>query len=223
MAYGAKLLRDKAKNSATMIEQLHIAELDMPSARVLANRASIFQDLTFCIQCCDRLSSTLEPGVQEDTVLQQALWTAALISYARCFATGVRQGLSPSIYDKFEGEPRDAHQMYIDMRNRHIAHSVNPFEQVTIGAVLAPPTSATREVQAVSTLSMKRISDGIEGAQQLRLMALTALKEMERLCKEQTDKVFEDAKKIPIDKLYARASPRVVAPEPKAAGERRIS
>jgi len=206
-----------------MLEQLHIAKLDMPSARVLADRASIFQDLKFCIQCCDRLNCIFAPGVAEDAILQQALWTAALISYARCFATGVRQGLNPSIYDKFEGEPRDAHQMYIDMRNRHIAHSVNPFEQVTIGAVLAPPTSASREVQGVTTLSMKRISDGIEGVQQLRFMALTALKEMERLCKEQTDLVLEDARKIPIDELYARSSPRVVAPEPKAAGRRRDS
>jgi hypothetical protein len=223
VTYDAKLLRDKTNKSAIMMEQLHIAELDMPSARVLADRASIFQDLTFCIQCCDRLSDILAPGVQEDAILQQALWTAALISYARCFATGVRQGLTPSIYERFEGEPRDVHQMYIDMRNRHIAHSVNPFEQIKIAAVLAPPTGAVREVQGVSTLSMKRISDGLEGAQQLRLMARTALKEMERLCKEQTDKVLENARKMPIEELYARASPRVVAPEPKAAGQRRIS
>jgi hypothetical protein len=117
------------------MEQLHIAELETQNARLLADHASVFQDLGFCIQCCDRLASMLRDG-RKDTVLQQALWTSALVAYARCFGTGVRYGITPEIYARFEGEPLEVHKHYIKMRNKHIAHSVNPFEQVKVGAVL---------------------------------------------------------------------------------------
>jgi len=210
--------KEPEQNSA---EPLHLAELKTPNARLLADRASIFQDLAFCIECCDELSEILIVARRGENVVQQALWTAALISYARCFASGARLGLTPAIYDKFDGEPRETHQMYIDMRNKHIAHSVNPFEQVKVAAVLSPPGNPIREVQGVATLSMKRISDEIEGVKQLRLMARSALGEVERLCKEQQQQVLEDAKLMLIEELYATAAPRTVVPEGKAAARRR--
>jgi len=161
------------------MEQLHIAELDTEHARLLADHASVFQDLGFCIQCCDRLASILTDG-PKDSVAQQALWTSALIAYARCFATGVRYGLTPEIYARFEGEPLEVHKRYVEMRNKHIAHSVNPFDQVKVGALLSPPAAEKREVLGVSTLSMKHIRDSLEGVEQLRLMARTALGEVAR-------------------------------------------
>ena len=133
----------------------------------------------------------------------------------------MREGLTPAIYDKFDGEPREVHQIYIDMRNRHIAHSVNPFEQVTIGAVLSPPGAEHLEVPGIATLWMTHISDSVDGVQQLRLMAHNALCEMKRLCNEQSDRVLEEAKLIPTGELYARATPRVVAHGGKDAGRRR--
>jgi len=51
-----------------------------------------------------------------------------LIKYARCFATGKRFGLSKDVFQNLQGEPFKAHQFYIDLRNKHIAHSANPID-----------------------------------------------------------------------------------------------
>src|SRR5437762_13315016 len=102
-----------------MEQQLHIAQLESDNAQLLADHHGIFEDLGFCIRCCDRLTEQLEKGLVDDEDLHRAWWTAAVIAYARCFATGVRYGLTVEIFSHFEGEPAAAHQLYVDMRNKH--------------------------------------------------------------------------------------------------------
>src|SRR6516164_10317876 len=69
--------------------------LDIPSARVLADQASIIQDLQFVMDCCKRLLTELAvPAEDRDTVLPLALWSSAVVAYARCFGSGRRFGLA---------------------------------------------------------------------------------------------------------------------------------
>jgi hypothetical protein len=69
--------------------------LDMPSARVLADQASIIQDLQFVRDCCKRLLTELDrPEEDRDGIVPQALWSSALVAYARCFSEGRRLGLA---------------------------------------------------------------------------------------------------------------------------------
>jgi hypothetical protein len=69
--------------------------LDLPSAQVLANQASIIQDLQFVMDCCKRLLTELaRPEEDRDGVVPQALWTSALVVYARCFGKGRRSGVT---------------------------------------------------------------------------------------------------------------------------------
>jgi hypothetical protein len=69
--------------------------LDIPSARILADQASIIQDLQFVMDSCKRLLTELErPEHDRDGVVPQALWSSALVAYARCFGKGRRPGLA---------------------------------------------------------------------------------------------------------------------------------
>jgi hypothetical protein len=206
--------------TSTDTKQLPIAELKSTKAKELADRAAIFQDLTFCVACCDRAIENLRAASQ-DTVLIRALWTAALVAYARCFTTGVRFGLTSDLFDHFEGEPRETHEYYLDLRNKHIAHSVNPFEQIVIGAVLSAPDAATKSVEGIATLTGTNISESAESIEQLRTLATTALKYIARTGKELSAEVLEEAKTLPIEDLYKRATPRVTVPPASSAGNRR--
>src|SRR5258708_23408851 len=69
--------------------------LDMPSAHVLADQASIIQDLQFVMDCCKRLLTELaRPQEERDGVVPQALWSSALVAYGRCFGEDRRSGLA---------------------------------------------------------------------------------------------------------------------------------
>src|SRR5262249_33209144 len=61
---------------------------------------------------------------QPDGPIPSALWAAALISYARVFTSGVRKPMAGSLIDGLGDGARDAHEYYLTIRDKHIAHSV---------------------------------------------------------------------------------------------------
>ncbi len=200
-------------------EELFIAEVDFEEARLTADLMSYFQDLAFTIDALDHLQSLIDNNSKEN-ILMGSLWIAALITYARCFSTGKRFGLPEELFESIEGGV-ECHQLYMNLRNKHIAHSVNPFEQVVVGLVLSPPSSPERKVEGISILSQKLLHLNSEGVQNFRRLALVALKEVERQGKGYQEKALEVGKKIPIATLYAKARPRTVTPGPEQAGKAR--
>lgn len=191
-----------------------IAEVDYEEARKLADLGAIIQDLKFTMETCSRLKKLLEENSQ-DILLIESLWTSALIRYARCFASGKRFGLSESVFNGLEGEPHKVHKMYIDLRNKHIAHSVNPFEQMKVGLILSSPSSSERKIIGVATMAMRHISPDIEGVHQLGLLAKVILEKVCEIAKQYEKKTLERGRGIPIDDLYKRARPRLIAPGPE--------
>jgi len=106
--------------------------IDFPEAIELANWAGIRLDLKFVCDACDRLIHT----DQSDDILRRALFVAALVAYARCFKgnEGVRIGLKENDLESMgENKVLAFHQFFITLRDKHIAHSVNDFEQAVIG------------------------------------------------------------------------------------------
>jgi len=199
--------------------ELHIAEVDFDEAKWTADFMSYFQDLAFTIKALDQLQELVKEKTN-DHVVTGSLWMAALVSYARCFSTGKRFGLSENLFENTEGGI-ECHNLFMNLRNKHVAHSVNSFEQVVVGLVLSPPASSERKVEGVSILSQKLLHFESEGIQNLRQLALIAMKEVERQGKEYQEKTLEVGKKIPIDTLYVKARPRTVAPGHEQAGKSR--
>jgi hypothetical protein len=201
------------------MEELFIAEVDFEEAKRTADLMSYFQDMAFAIDALDLLQQLVDDN-SKDVILTGSLWIAALIAYARCFSTGKRFGLSEKLFEGIEGGV-ECHQLFMNLRNKHVAHSVNPFEQVVVGLVLSHPSSSERKVEGVSVLSQKLLHLDSEGIQNLRRLALIAMKEIEKQGKECKEKTLEIGRQLPIDTLYVKASPRTVTPRPEDAGKPR--
>jgi hypothetical protein len=119
--------------------------LDGQAAQILADQAVIVQDLQFVIECCKRLLAELDkPEEQRDAVVPQALWSAALVAYARCFTEGKRFGLAAEDIRTLplQGEVMKYHKWVIGERSKLTAHPANPFDAAKVGAALAPPWHA---------------------------------------------------------------------------------
>lgn len=200
--------------------ELYIAEVNYEEAKKLADLASISQDLSFTIDALKRLLQLLKDD-DKDNILIQSFWTAALISYVRCFSRGKRFGLSENIFEKLEGDPIGCHRYYKNLRDKHIAHSVNPFEQVVAGLVLSEPDNPKQEVQGVATLSQKLICSDIEGVVTLLRLASIAQKQVSEQAREYEAKVLEVGKSLPIDTLYSNARIRTITPGPEDARKAR--
>lgn len=118
-----------------------VRRLDGTEAAELAGLAAVFEDLQYVLRCCEHLVTALgSPGsgpvrVDTDTALVEALWTGALIGYARCFS-GRAAVLAKADLDGLglDGDVADFHAMLLKLRDHYASRHVNPRESFTIGA-----------------------------------------------------------------------------------------
>jgi hypothetical protein len=186
--------------------------LDMPSARVLADQASVVQDLQCVMDCCMRLLEELaRPEEDRDGVVPQALWTSALVAYARCFGAGGGSGLVDDDVRNLplQGAVMKFHEWVIEERDKLTAHPADPFEAAKIGAALSPVGQKERRVEGVAIFSTSRVLIDATGVQQLGGLASELAKQTAVKAQAQQDSVLAAAQQLDIDSLYA--SPPIVA------------
>jgi len=194
--------------------------LDLPSAHVLADQASTIQDLQFVMDCCKRLLTELaKPGEERDPVVPQALWSSALVAYARCFGKGGRSGLATEDVRNLplQGAVMKFHRWVIEERNKLTAHPANPFEGAKVGAALSPPGRAEQRVEGVAIFSANRVLIDAIGVRQLGGLASELAKQTAEKATEQQDLVLADAQQLNIDRLY-RLPPLRMGPPADASG-----
>jgi hypothetical protein len=109
-----------------------VRQLGTPAASALADLAATFEELQTVLGCCERLVAKPPP----DELVTEALWTTALLSYARCFAPGVR-GVGLTVDDvkntKLEGALEDWHGLLLRMRDHYADPAVDPRERFSVG------------------------------------------------------------------------------------------
>ena len=118
---------------------------------------------------------------------------AALITYGRCFHQGKRRWFDESI---FEGEPEDVliyHRYFRDTRDKHVAHSVNPFEVNATGLHVSDLDGDDPQVEGVVTMSMTRGGEAPEVVEYLEWLATYARDSAWKKYEEASNKVFEKA------------------------------
>ncbi len=195
-----------------LAEELLIVEFHEKEADEYAAWISISRDLAFAVEAAKRLQTRMEkqnaePDSRppEDGVELQALWVAALIAYCRCFTTGKRTRLKPSIFSGLDGAAVEAHEFFRQtLRDRHVAHRVNLYEQTKIGLPLEPPENADKKVIGIAELSFSRICEkGANLATFVRL-AEHAKSHVDKTANRARDDLFKHARSLPVDELYER-------------------
>jgi hypothetical protein len=191
-------------NAVSPEAQMLTVALDVPSAQILADQASIIGDLQFVMECCKRLLTELAiPEEDREAVVPQALWSAALVAYGRCFGKGKRLGLTVEDVRALplEGEVLKYHKWVIEERNRLTMHPANPFEATKIGAALSPPGQAARRVEGIAILATSHVLVDDTGVRQLGGLASELAKQTAEKAQQQQDTVLADAQQLTIDSL----------------------
>jgi hypothetical protein len=178
--------------------------LDVPSARILADQAAIIQDLQFVMDCCKRLLTELaKPEITRDPVVPQALWSAALVAYARSFGRGKRFGLTTEDVRALplEGEVMKYHLWVLGERDKLTRHPANPFDAAKVGAALSPPGQQERRVEGIAILSASHVLVDDTGVRQLGGLASELAKQTAGQAQQQQDVVLADAQQLSLDRL----------------------
>jgi hypothetical protein len=195
------------------------AQLVSEKAAQLGDLSLVLQDLRSVIDLCARLANELvkvEPD--RDGLLIEALWTAALVKYVRCFTSGKRFGLDVSVFDGCSGA-NETHQYYKDMRDKHVAHSVNPFEGVAVG-VLLEGELGQHTATGIVVLQHRLVCTDQSGVQTLQRLASVAQKNVRLRCKAMRDELLNWAKEQPTG-TFKPDEISMTAPGPEQAGRPR--
>ena len=199
--------------------------LELSSAQLLADQITTIKDLQFVMECCKRLLTELvKPETEQDPVIPQALWSAALTAYDRCFAKGKKFGLTADDVKALplEGQVVKFHEWILDERNILGRHPTDPFNEARVGAVLSDPDRADREVRGGTVLSASHILVDGAGVRQLGALASELGKQTAEKAQKQESVVAADAQQLGLDKLYTMTPLLVGAPsdeEPESAAK----
>lgn len=193
-----------------------VVRVNFPEAQRYADLGALAQDLKSVMEICTRIKELLE-NKSEDNVLIESYWTTAVIKYSRCFKNGKRFGIDESILDGLPGDPQGAHNFYMDMRDKHVAHSVNAFEKNGAGLILSPEDSQERKVRGIALLSMRHIVADKQGVHTLGMLSNVILKEVNNNAKHYEEIALQEAKEISIEELYKKPRISLSAPSPDEA------
>jgi hypothetical protein len=202
------------------MEETYVVQAEYEEALKLADIYSILQELKSVMETCTRLRQLLK-AEQKDWLLIESIWTAALIRYSRCYASGKRHGLSEDIYKDLPGDAIGVHRLYENLRNKHIAHSVNPFEQVKVGLILSSENSQEKKVMEVSPFLMKLVPTTDDDVRQLGALVKVLVNKLMKNGEQYEEEALRVGRSLPIDELYSLPRLRTVAPGQNDAGKAR--
>ena len=179
--------------------------IDVPSAHVLADQASIISELQFVMDCCKRLLADLaRPEEERDPLMPLALWSSAVLAYGRCFSKGKRFTLSNDDVRNLplHGAVMKFHQWILEERDKLAARAANPAEGAKVGAALSPPEQKDRRVEGIVIFASSREVVDDTGVRQLGGLASELAKQTAEKAQEQQDVVLKDAQQLNLDSLY---------------------
>jgi len=201
------------------VNEIPIVEIDFGEAKKYADFLSIKQDLNFVLKACSCLKKMKKEN-SEDSLIMESLWATALIKYARCFTSGKRFGLNEMILNDLkrvdeEGDLREVHKFYMNLRNKHIAHSVNPFEQVKVGLALSPDNIDEKKVEGFGYLYMRHVYPSYDEFHQFGVLTFRIKNRVSDIIKQSEEIILKKGKRMSIDDLYNRPRLRTTIPSPK--------
>ena len=179
--------------------------IDVPSAQVLADQASIISELQFVMDCCKRLLADLaKPEEERDPLMPLALWSSAVLAYGRCFSKGKRFTLTNDDVRNLplHGAVMKFHQWILEERDKLAARAANPAEGAKVGAALSPPEQKDRRVEGIVIFASSREVVDDTGVRQLGGLASELAKQTAEKAQEQQDVVLKDAQQLNLDSLY---------------------
>ncbi|HXV93720.1 MAG TPA: hypothetical protein VD813_10510 [Pseudonocardia sp.] len=162
-----------------------VRRLEVPESEELARLAAVFEDLQYVLRCCEHLVTALgDPaagpaGTGTDTALVEALWTGALLGYARCFSARTTV-LGRSDLDELglQGDVGAFHAALLTLRDHYASRHVNPRETFSVGAAqnneggligVAVVSAPQPTVDDVTVRQLGRIAYGLSGLVDARM------------------------------------------------------
>jgi hypothetical protein len=130
-------------------------EVNLPETIRLADLYEIRLDLEAAERWCEqatRFGQTID-GLN----VAEGLTTAAVVKYARCFVSGVRLSLKHGDISCLDAASMASHEYFYELRNRFVAHAVNPFEETYVTTTASERDGVKQPVTSVNAGQLRLV------------------------------------------------------------------
>ena len=183
-------------------------DIGIEEAKDLADLVGIEYDLKSAIWLSELLLKQFETSSYDGTLID-AITTAILVRYSRPFVTGARKKLRIEDIDTLNDNEKSKHKWLIEIRNKHIAHSVNTFEEnrvigyyilehaekgitgisVQHGRIIGLSSEDAKSVIAISKKVLDHVSKLIE-VEKAKVLSIVGQRNIKDLLKQSKQSAF---------------------------------
>ncbi len=174
----------------------------LPEAADLADLTSMRSDLDSALDFGKRLREIYETGLE--FLLIDQLSTAALIRYCRTFAGGVRnKRLARDMLASLSVEQRQKHDRLDLIRDKHIAHSVNAFEESQPVARYSEGRVQEEGITSIDCNHEQIVGLGPEEASDIIELCTTLLTYADERLKQEKLRLLPIIRALPIEEVFS--------------------
>ena len=138
-------------------------DLNLEEARYLADLVGVEVDLQSAIRLSKLLIRRFESS-DYDADFLDSISTAIVVRYSRPFVSGVRRKIRIEDIPNLNKEELNKHKWLLETRNKHIAHSVNEFEESKVVGYYVLESPEEKGITSISVQHGRIISLGYQDA-----------------------------------------------------------
>lgn len=191
-------------------------QLSVSGANRLASLAGINADLDRVLEYCDLMIDRYAGAhlkkspfdivgftTQVDFIDWEALSTAASVAYARCFVSGVRQSLDTALLNGASLDLLSTHNFVLNLRNKHVAHSVNSFEENSVNVFVDDSFRSSAEIVSVVPTHTRQSGLAFDDPEKLKQLATWWLSKVREEISAETQVVLQLVQVMPLEEIRA--------------------
>ena len=167
-------------------------DLEIDEARLLMDLVGIEYDLNTTVDWCNHFDELMSDimSKQGTTWLVEPLTTAILVRFMRAFGSGVRCGNTKHISSYLSEEEKSHYDYFKDLRDKHVAHSVNEFEDNQAKAYYIEG-AVEKGINSIQTGCSRIIGLSSSEIDKIRHICNTLVKVIQSEIKEEKTKLLE--------------------------------
>lgn len=195
--------------------------LEIPEAARLASLMGMKTDMTTVIKCCERMIDRYSGEHLKDSpadiigmttpvdFLDWEVYSAtACIRYARCFVSGVREPLDPGHLSSAGQGLRKVHDFMIALRNKHIGHSVNAFEENPVTVHVGEEFTSSQEIESLVIGNSHSVGFPMQTPAELKPLAEWWVGKIESEIRLERERVLKIVRETPIEVIRGYGVPK---------------
>jgi len=174
----------------------------------LADLTGIRFDLTSALAMAKELISLEDADFARLNVMADALTTALVVRYSRAFVSGVRTVRAEDVLQGLSAEQASLHEELLSLRNKHVAHSVNSYEESQPVVRFCLDTVAHDGVYSVDCNHARMTTLAADVCQQIAELLNAVVQNVDAAIDAERVRLLPIARQMPLKKLLDQKNRR---------------